>query len=198
MQKVLLIVIILVQATLSEAQEFRFGLYTRNSSRVFEQVSPSLIADRNLNLSYLFNFEKPIITVYIEKDTADIALHTDKPEFFFYLPSDRDSTTLSVKSMVGLIKNYPFIYAESPEDFILVPIFNMRRGRAIRLAKEKYFYGTNFKPFKDDIIDYNIISMPEDNAYKIELTNPLPKGEYGFIYNRPTPYDMVIYDFRIE
>ena len=198
MQKTLQILIIAIQATLSEAQEFRFGLYTRNSSRIFEQISPSLIADKNMNLSYLFNFEKPIITVYIEKDTADIALHTDKPEFFFYLPSDRDSTTLSVKSMVALIKNYPFIYAESPEDFILVPIFNMRRGRAIRLAKEKYFYGTNFKPFKDDIIDYNIISMPEDNAYKIELTNPLPKGEYGFIYNRPTPYDMVIYDFRIE
>ena len=109
MKKILLIVIILVQATFSEAQEFRFGLYTRNSSRVFEQISPSLIADRNLNLSYLFNFEKPIITVYIEKDTADIALYTDKPEFFFYLPNDSDSTTLSVKSLVGLIKNYPFI-----------------------------------------------------------------------------------------
>ena len=63
MQKTLLILIIAIQATLSEAQEFRFGLYTRNSSRIFEQISPSLIADKNMNLSYLFNFEKPIITV---------------------------------------------------------------------------------------------------------------------------------------
>ena len=185
MHKPLIILILLVLTISVKAQDFRFGLYARDNSRKLEQISPSLVADRNLNLSYIFTLEKPKITVYIEKDTADIALHINKPEFFFYLPSSSNDTVLSLKGWVNLIKNYPFIYADTPEDFILVPIFNMRQGRAIRLVKEKYFYGTNFKPFKEDMIDYNIISMPEENAYKIELTKPLP----CLLYTSPSPRD---------
>lgn len=197
-ERLIILLLIAFQSLLTNAQEFRFGLYMRDTLKEIHQINPTVIADKNVNALFMPFFEKPTMTVYVDKRAAQITTDTNKPEFFFFMSNTKESTSLSLSELSSVIKNYPFIYAESAEDFILVRLFDMKRGRAFRLEKEKVIYGANFKIFDEDKIEYNVIPIPEENAFKIEINQSLPKGEYGFILNKPTPYDMVIYDFRIE
>lgn len=172
------------------------GLYMRDSQGL-KAVIPSVVSDKNVDAFFLPLFEKPSMSIYVDGGISQNTTKESKPEFFFFMP-DRESTNpLTVLDVEQIIKNYPFLYAKSADDFVLVRLFDMKRGRAFRLEKEKVLYGMRFKPFKEDKIDYTIIPMAEGN-YKVELKNALPKGEYGFIYNRPSPYDMIIYDFKVE
>lgn len=197
MLKLPTIFVLLVSAVFAKAQNHQFGLYMRTESKEMQQIAPSVISDKNINAIFMPLLEKPTMTVYVDKRVAKTSTSINKPEFFFFMINQEDSTPLTASVITRLIKNYPFVYASSAEDFVLVRLFDMKRGRAFRLEKEKILYGMNFKVLDIDKIDYSIIQM-DDYSFKLELKNSLPEGEYGFIYNKPTPYDMVIYDFRIE
>lgn len=189
--------ILLILAVSAKAQDNRFGLYIRTEAKQLRQIEPSVISDKNVNAIYLPILEKPTMTVYVDKRIAQTSTSIKMPEFFFFMANPKDSLPLTASSVATIIKNYPFVYASSAHDFVLVRLFDMKRGRAFRLEKEKVLYGMNFKVFDDDKIEYDIVPM-DDHSFKLELEGPLPPGEYGFIYNKPTPYDVVIYDFRIE
>lgn len=197
MNKIYITFILLVLTVSIKAQDYNFGLYMRTESKEMRQIEPSVISDKNFNALFMPLLEKPTMTVYVDKGIAKVSTGTNMPEFFFFMVNPEDTTSLTALNITRIIKNYPFVYASSAEDFVLVRLFDMKRGRAFRLEKEKILHGTNFKVLDIDKIEYNIIPI-DDNSFKLELKTPLSRGEYGFIYNKPTPYDMVIYDFRIE
>lgn len=189
--------LLLILAVSAKTQDYNFGLYMRADNKEMQLIEPSVISDKNVNAIFMPLLEKPTMTVYVDKRVVKTSTSINKPEFFFFMINQEDSTPLTAPNIARIIKNYPFVYASSANDFVLVRLFNMKRGRAFRLEKEKILYGMSFNVLDIDKIDYSIIQM-DDHSFKLELKNPLPEGEYGFIYNKPTPYDMVIYDFRIE
>lgn len=197
MNRIYITFILLTLAVSAKAQDYNFGLYMRADNKEMQLIEPSVISDKNVNAIFMPLLEKPTMTVYVDKRVAKTSTSINKPEFFFFMINQEDSTPLTAPIITRLIKNHPFVYASSANDFVLVRLFNMKRGRAFRLEKEKILYGMNFNVLDIDKINYSIIQI-DDYSFKLELKNPLPKGEYGFIYNKPTPCDMVIYDFRIE
>lgn len=169
------------------------GVYARGNAREMKYIEPSVSLDKSVISP---PFEKPVMTIYIEKDRANVVLESQSPEFFFYFPDYKNEKPITIAEMRSFIKNYPFYYAKSIEDFSLIRMFDMKKGRAYRLEREKILSGY-YKPMKEDIIEINAIPLSDSNGYKVSVSSLLSEGEYGFIYNKPTPYGSIVYDFRV-
>lgn len=197
MRKIFILFLFSIEVLYSQTREFKLGLYIRDNTKKMQQIEPTVISDKNINILFMPFLEKPNMTVYLDKKQTVLFTHTDKPEFFLFMPSPKDTVPLDALNVSNLIKNYPLAYASSANDFVLIRLFDMKRGKALRLEKQKLIYGSKMDFFKEDKIEFNAIQI-DDGFFKIEMPTPLQKGDYGFIYNKPTPYDIVIYHFQIQ
>lgn len=172
------------------------GLYMRTYKEM-KSINPSTVIDSKADVSFP-GWEKPVISLYINKEYSENRTTNRQPEFFFFFPNESDTTSVSINEVVKLTKNYPFVYAKSPKDFLLIRLFKMKNKRAYRMEKEKVFSVENkFKTLDIDTIPSTIIPI-SNIAYKVILDSQLPAGEYGFIYKEKTPYKEVVYDFGCE
>lgn len=201
MKKILPVFILLISLGMFAQDEnfnreiFRFGMYMRGSSKTFSRISPSAISNSKTNLSIPV-IEKQYVSLFIEMPFSPVFTKSNTPEFFFYFIDGQNKNPLTHADFGIMIKNYPFVYGNNPNQFVLIRLFKDRKKRAMRLEKENTFFGAKFEPLSIDTIPY--VSIPiSDSSFKV-IPNKLPPGEYGFIYKEPVPYGRVIYDFSIE
>lgn len=203
MKKALLVILQLIlfkgivhSQTLSR-NDFRFGLYSRDNAKKMENISPTVVSDYKTE-SFLPSLgEKPSRSVYIKGEFAELNIHNQLPEFFFFF-SDSVSTTISTLHITQILRNYPFSYGKTPNDFYLIRLFRMGKKRAYRLEKSKSFSVEN-KYIVLDIDTIAFLSIPiSETAFKVIPESKLPIGQYGFVYKHETPYREVVYDFSIE
>lgn len=172
------------------------GLYMR-AYKEMKSINPSTVVDSKMDVSFP-GLERPVISLYINKEYSEDYTTNRQPEFFFFFPDESNTTSVSINEVVRLTKNYPFVYANSPKDFLLIRLFKMKNRRAYRLEKEKVFSTENkFKTLDIDTIPFTIIPI-SNIAYKVILDTQLPVGEYGFIYKEKTPYKDIVYDFSVD
>lgn len=192
----LLLIAIIAKAQEADKSEFRFGVYMRDESKKINSIAPSTVSETRANVTIL-GLEKPCVSLFIEKPYSKSYTKNKQPEFFFFF-SNKENTRPITSAMIDIIlKNYPFTYGKSPEEFTLLRLFKIKERRAMRLETEKMLSWKKLIPMDVDTIPFTSIPMP-DNTYKIVLESKLVTGEYGFVYKGVTPYGQIIYDFSIE
>lgn len=177
--------------------DFRFGLYSRDNAKKMENIFPTVVSDYKTD-SFLPSLgEKPSRSVYINGEFAELNIHNQLPEFFFFF-SDSIPVAISTLHITHILRNYPFSYGKTPNDFYLIRLFRMGKKRAYRLEKSKSFSVDN-KYTVLDIDTIAFLSIPiSETAFKVIPESKLPIGQYGFVYKHETPYREVVYDFSIE
>lgn len=202
MKKILLSLLYFISTQLALCQntnEFRFGAYFRDNSKKELSITPSPISEAKVELNLLLP-EKPCVFFYIKNQFSKIYTPNQLPEFFFYFTDENDNRSVSPKEVRQITINYPFLYAKSPEDFVLVRLFKSKSGneRLLRLEKEKYLIGIKFIPLAVDTIPFISIPIKNSNCFKVIPESKIPIGDYGFILKSPSPQGLVVYDFSIE
>lgn len=202
MKKTLLSLLYFISTQLALCQntnEFRFGAYFRSNSKKVLSITPSPISEAKTEIN-LFLPEKPCVFFYIKNQFSEILTPNQLPEFFFYFIDENDNRLVSPKEVKQITVNYPFSYAKSPKDFVLVRLFKSKSGkeRVLRLEKEKYLTGIKFIPLAVDTIPFISIPIKDSNCFKVIPEAKVPKGDYGFILKSPSPQGLVVYDFSIE
>lgn len=205
MKKIILIhilsffTLISIYAQSTESPNFYFGIYMRNEIRKMKEIKYSEINNEYIKNLTIPKLEKRSLTLYLNPNNAINITTNQQPEFFFFFGDENDETPLTQSKFARMYKNYPFIQANSPHEFMLIRIFDMEHGRAIRLEneKDKFVYGIRLNPFEGDQISFTTIPI-DNHSFKVVLNSKLPKGDYGFIYNKSKIHNMLVYDFRIE
>lgn len=188
--------IICLKAYTQDKTEFRFGLYIRDSKEMRNMLP--VIVSHYKNDSYIAALgEKPGISMYVKGEYPEINTASMRPEFFFFFPN-KIKKDISLADLAQTIKNYPFSYGKSPNDFNLIRLFRTGNKRAYRLEKERILSTeSRYTVLSIDTIPFTIIPM-EESAYKVIINSALQPGDYGFLYKGDTPYFPIIYDFSVD
>lgn len=199
--RIIITILILSIAIISKAQEtgkseFKFGIYMRDDSKKINSIMPSTVSETKANVTIL-GLEKPCVSLFIEKPYSKNYTQNKQPEFFFFFNDKENPQPITFAMIDTILKNHPFTYGKSPEEFTLLRLFKIKERRAVRLETEKMLSWKKLAPLDIDTIPFTSIPM-SNNSYKIILDSKLSNGEYGFIYKGLTPYGNIIYDFSIE
>jgi hypothetical protein len=197
MKKNVMVLLLLIYPVICFAQDdIKLGLYLRGKAGEISMIPPSAFADGKNNLD-LIGWEKPSISLSLRSTESKTVTDNQRPEFFFFFIDETKDRMLNAKEVGMMIRNYPFIYGITPNDFILVRLFRTNKNRALRLEKEKVLSGSRYRAFNVDTIPFTAIPM-QNNAFKVIVDSDIPYGEYGFLYKGDVPYERIIYDFCIN
>lgn len=202
--RITIVLYLLIAFTSVNAQNnedsLQFGLYMRDKTKVLQRVTPSIVCDAKADFSVLA-FERPSAVLYIDKPYSEHNRFRGAVDFLFFFVdpnSDHKMTPFDFKLM---LKNKPFIYADSPQKFVLARLFQSKEKRALRIEKEKLLSGVRYRVYPTDIIPCTIIPI-DNRSFLVTTEYPLTTGEYGFVYQgeefSSETIGMSIYDFSIE
>lgn len=202
--KYALILLTLFITTAIYAQESnetpRFGLYIRDKTKAIHSMSPSIVCDAKSDRTIL-TLEKPSAVLYLNNTYSETHTYKGPVDFLFFFVDSQNTQPLTAPGLQFMLKNRPFVYADTPSNFVLARLFTTKEKRALRIEKEKILSGIRYTVFSQDVIPFTAIPINE-HSFLVILDHPLPPGEYGFIYQGDeVSGDAIgrpIYDFSIE
>lgn len=173
------------------------GLFIMDASKKFIKVNPSIFSGTKTNTlaaAFTYGLADSEIASTLDKPYSATYTKCNNPSFFFFFADGYDNAKITTG-------NYPFINGTSPNEFVLAKLHATSKKRKLRTGKVNLYAGMSMGINEDDIISFSTIQI-NSNAFKVILNEPLPVGEYGFIYQGTSAigvaFGNMIYDFSIE